>query len=173
MSKASFIQYLLLTRFTGAKRNRQLYRQVCQMRATRIVEIGLGHGERALNLISLAQRFPTDKPIRFTGIDLFEARPHDPSFSLKRAHQLLHGEGYEVRLVPGDPASALARCANDLRGTDLIVVSEGSSAEVMAVAHFLNRMLHKDSQIWLEQQGKFKVLGPADLRSLGPGRRAA
>ncbi len=143
------------------------------MRATRLVEIGLGHGERALNLISLALRLQTDKPIRFTGIDLFEARADDRSFSLKHAHQLFHGQGYEVRLVPGDPASALARCANDLRGTDLIVVSADVAAQVMAVAHFLNRMLHKDSQIWLEHANDYRVLGPADLRSLPPGRRAA
>ena len=129
--------------------------------------------ERALNLISLALRVPTDKPIRFTGIDLFEARPNDASFSLKHAHQLLQGQGYEVRLVPGDPAAALARCANDLRGTDLIVVSADAASQVMTVAHFLNRMLHKDSQIWVEQAGDFRVLRPADLRSLPPGRRAA
>ena len=44
VSKASFFKYLQLTRFAGPARDRRLYRQVCTMQATRIVEIGLGNG---------------------------------------------------------------------------------------------------------------------------------
>ena len=125
-------------------------------------------------MIALAQRSAGDQPVRYAGIDQFEARPGDASFPLKHAHSLLHSQAYEVRLVPGEVASALKRCANELRGTDLVVISaEISSAALEAAWHLLPRMLHKDSQVWMERGGKrFDVLGPADLRQQTMGKKA-
>jgi hypothetical protein len=176
VSKANFLRYLQLTRLAKPTHDRRLYRSITSKNVRRIVEFGLRDGQRAANMISLALRNVSDKPLRYTGIDLFESRPGDNSFSLKDAHQLLHSHGHKVRFVPGEPAAALARCVNELRGTDLIVVSSQiSSTELEAAWHFLPRMLHKDSQVWIEEsEGSFRVLTPVDLRqSVQKGARKA
>ena len=175
MSGTNFFGYLRLTRFSKPAHVRPLYRAIVQSNARRIVELGLGNGTRAQHLVTLAQRSESDKPLRYTGIDLFESRANDASFSLKRAHSLLHSTDYEVRLVPGEAAAALSRCANELRGTDIVVISsEVSEAELDAAWHLLPRMLHKDSQVWIERQAaRFDVLGPAELRARQTKRRAA
>ena len=174
VSRSSFFGYLRLTRFSKPAHLRPLYREIVQTGARRIVELGLGNGARAQHMIALAQRSGSDKPLRYTGIDLFESRANGNSFSLKKAHSLLHSTDYEVRLVPGDPATALARCANELRGTDIVVISSDiTESEVQAAWHLLPRMLHKDSKVWIERgSARFDVLGPAELRAR-PKRRAA
>jgi predicted O-methyltransferase YrrM len=164
--KATFIRHFHLTRLSRPSHVQRLYRAIATTQARRIVEIGVGDGRQALNMIALALRSPSEKPLRYTGIDLFEARPDDSSFSLKQAHQMLHSRDYEVRLVPGDVATALTRCANELRGTDMIVVSSKIDARALDAAwHLLPRMLHKDSQVWIERDGRrYDVIGPAELR---------
>ncbi len=172
MSKASFFRYLKLTRCSQPAHLRELYRAIVQRGARRIVEIGVGDGSRAQAMMSLSLRAEADKPAKYTGIDLFEARDSENPLSLKQAHTLLRNDNFEVRLVPGDTAAALKRSANELRGTDMIVVSADVDPQSLdAVRHLLPRMLHKDSQVWIELEKSFKVLGPADLR--GPLQRAA
>ena len=175
MSGLSLFGYLRLTRLSKPAHVRSLYRTIVKTGARRIVELGLGNGSRARNMIALAQRTSSDKPLRYTGIDPFESRPDSSPFSLKQAHSMLHSANHEVRLVPGEAATALARCANELRGTDLVVISSDvSEAELAAAWHLLPRMLHKDSQVWIESKAqKFDILGPADLRTRQPKRQAA
>lgn len=179
VTKLSFLRKFSLLRFSKPSHDRRLYRTICDQNCRRVVEIGLRDGQRAANMISLLLATESEKPLRYTGIDLFEARPDDRSFTLKQAHRMLSGDGYEMRLVPGEVGQALARCANELRGTDLIVVSSSVDEEALAAAwHFLPRMLHKDSLVWVEREGqRFDVMKPADVRNAVPTasrkRRAA
>ncbi len=141
----------------------------------RFVEIGVADGDRAESMIraALAKHDPTS--VKYTGIDLFEARPgDDPKFSIKQIHRRLVATDVTVRLVPGDAAAALPRCANDLRGTDLLVVRGDQDPQSLERAwHFLPRMLHQASQVWIEssETGEFQILTPRDISARLTGRR--
>jgi hypothetical protein len=98
-------------------------------------------------LISVALAQHPAGPIRYSGIDLFEANPPQrPSISLKEAHRLLKKTGASGQMVPGDAYSALARASNALTGTDLLLIADTEDAESLAQAWFyVPRMLHEHS----------------------------
>jgi hypothetical protein len=88
--------------------------------------------------------------------------------------------GAQLRLVPGDPLSALARCANSLANTDLLIISAGHDPAGLEPAWFyIPRMLHAGSLVFLEEQtgadSVFYRLTLQDLQSRGADaqRRAA
>jgi len=93
--------------------------------------------------------------VHYTGIDPFEARStaDGPGLSLKMAHRLMNGTGARIRLVPGDPLSALARTANSLGSTDLVVISHRQDPQSLAGAWFyLPRLLYPGSVVFAEQR---------------------
>ena len=161
--------------------DRVLFRLLYKRRVTTIVEIGLGTGRRAERMIRLAMKVG-GCPVRYTGIDLFESRPSfSPGLTYKCAHRLLAATGAQVKLVPGDPLSALGRVANELRGTDLLIISADQDEAALARAwFFVPRMLHTDSRICIEEPQmthkgtRFRVLQPRDVELLaGSSMRAA
>ena len=92
----------------------------------------------------------------YTGIDLFEARPHEDArgLTLRAAHRLLKPTGARIRLVPGDPLTALSRVANTLTGSELVVISADQDADSLGRAWFyLPRMLVRDSLVLMEVPG--------------------
>lgn len=104
-------------------------------------------------------RWPSAQ-LRYVGIDPFEARSaaDGPGLSLKLAHRILCATGAKVKLVPGDPSSALARVANTLPNNDLVVISSLVAPEHLQQAWFwLPRMLHPGSRVFKEEH-------------VGPGR---
>ena len=153
--------------------DRVLFRLLYKRRVTTIVEFGLGTGQRAERMIRLAMKLGGG-PVRYTGIDLFEARPaFAPGLTYKCAHRMLTATGAQVKLVPGDPLSALGRVANELRGTDLLVVSADQDETALSRAwFFVPRMLHSDSRICLEEPQaankgtRFRVIQPEDVELL-------
>jgi len=105
-------------------------------------------------MIELAALQSSPGRIRYTGIDRFEARtPSDgPGLSLKDAHRLLSRTGARVQLLPGDPLSVLARAANNLTGSDLIVISAGHDPHSLGRAWFyVPRMLAARSCVLIEE----------------------
>lgn len=108
-------------------------------------------------MIAVAQRYAAGKSVTYTGIDLFEARPVPGSgLTLKAAHQQLKATGAHIKLIPGDPLSALSRMANALQNTDLLVIS--GDQDVQSLEHswfYMPRMLHQTSLVFIE-----KNLGP-------------
>ena len=107
-------------------------------------------------------KVPLDQ-VHYTGIDLFEARrPSDgPVTPLKTVYRSLRGTGARVRLLPGDVLTALSREANNLGGTDLLVISAPQGAELPAQAWFyIPRMLHRQSQLFVE------TVGPTDRSTI-------
>lgn len=154
MLTASRFRYLYLAHFSKPKCDRILYRAMTRQKVQRILEIGLGDAARAQRLISVAHRFSGGEPVRYTAIDLFEARPSGmPGLALKDAHKLLKATGAQVQLIPGDPASALTRSANALQNTDLILISgQFDEAQLAGAWFYLPRMLHAGSAVYLESQ---------------------
>ena len=153
-----------------------LFRHLKTDNVRRIVEIGMGDGSRADRMLELVLKRNPPNEVRYTGIDLFEGRPEGQSgLALKEAHSLLNRRFEAARLVPGNPGAALKRCANELRGTDLVLVAHDQDRSSLTASwHFLPRMLHNESQVWLEQEdGQFEILSPADVRARMMPRRAA
>lgn len=148
------LRYLYLAYLSHPKADRAIYRAIRRGQVRRIVEMGIGDGRRAERMISLARSWGTDKPIRYTAIDPFELRAEQdgPGLSLKTAYRKLKATGAKVQVVPGDPLTALARVANSLTGTDLLLISADQDDVSLQQAWFyVPRMLHAASQVFFEE----------------------
>jgi hypothetical protein len=129
-----------------------LYRAIRRTRAKKILEIGIADTARTVRMIRLAERYGAGEAVRYAAIDLFEARPKEQtSLSLKDAHRLLKSTGAQVQLIPGEPASALARMANSLANVDLLLISSANTDAALEGAWFyVPRMLHTGSAVFRE-----------------------
>jgi hypothetical protein len=160
LSAASRIKYAYYAYFSKPKSERPLYREIRRRRPTRIVELGIAADCRTLRMLQVAARY-AGGPVEYAGIDLFEARSaHQPMLSLKAAHKLLKPLADKVRLLPGDPYSALAAAANGLPNIDLMIISLGQDSEALAKAWFyVPRMLKPETLVLQEQIVEGEVLG--------------
>lgn len=152
MSLTSHARFLYLSHFSKPITDRPIYRAIRRRRIQKIVEIGIGSGQRALRMIEVAKR--NRGQVDYTGVDLFEARPRvdGRNLTLRAAHRLLKPSGARVRLVPGDPFAALSRVANTLTGTELILISAGHDPGSLARAWFyVPRMLARQSLVLIER----------------------
>ena len=152
LKKTSFVKFAILSLLSRPVQERAIYRMIRQLRAKTIVEIGVQSGVGSRRIIEAALRFSPADEIRYTGIDLFEARPTRSSgLKLIEAHRTLKQHGVHVHLIPGDPFSALARSANTLTGTDLIVIRGDQDPEALLRSwFFVPRMLHERSVVLQE-----------------------
>lgn len=165
----SLIRHIYLAYFSQPKADRILYRLIRRHRICRIVELGVGNGLRATRLIKSVQSANPAAAIKYTGIDLFEMRPTGgpTGMPLKDAYRLLKSTGIQPQLVPGDPFSALARVANALQGTELVVISADQDRASLARAWFyLPRLLTPTSLIFSEELDA--TSGVTALRQLTP-----
>ncbi|MHB1033891.1 MAG: hypothetical protein ACYC35_03740 [Pirellulales bacterium] len=174
MSIATRLEYLYLAYLSRPACHRPIYRRMLRCRVRRILDLGMGTGSRALRMIQWARRYSLPSEIEYTGIDLFEGRgPSDmPGLTLKDAHRMLKPTAARVRLVPGDPLSAMARVANEIRNVELVVVSADQDADSLAKAWlYLPRVLAPDAQVLVEE---VRVVGGSiGLRELPPEELAA
>ena len=179
MSQVGIVKYSFLVYFSQPKSDRPIYRELHERPVRTIVELGLGDGVRAQRMIEMAASLQPDAEIRYTGVDLFEARPADkPGMTLKQAYKMLRLLDVKVQLIPGDPLAALTRAANGLTGTDLLVIGADQDPASMASAWaFVPRMLHEGSLVFLERtakgQTRFDLLTRAEIDGLAniPKRR--
>lgn len=121
-----------------------------------IVELGIDLSGRTQRILEVAAWRKESLPLRYTGIDLFEARPANQSpLPLKRAFHDLRATGAKVQLVPGDPLSALLRTANSLAGTDLLIVAADQDRDSLERSWmYIPRMLHAESIIFVQEPGQ-------------------
>ena len=112
-----------LTLLSHPKQDRRIFRMIHQSQVHSILELGIGSGVRTSRMIELLGRQRGSQNPRYIGVAFFEARPANaPGLTIKRAHQLFANSGVDVRLIPGDPCSVLARTANGLGTIDLVVI---------------------------------------------------
>jgi hypothetical protein len=133
--------------------DRLVYREIRHKKARKVVEIGMGTGQRAVNAIEVLREFHAPGEIHYTGIDLFEARliGEGSRLTLRDAHRLMKPTGARIQLVPGTPGEALSRVANSLKEIDVVIISADNSPEQMLRAWFyLPRMVHAETQFFLE-----------------------
>lgn len=156
MSAASLFKQLYFTHFVKPIADRTVFRKIMTSHAGHLVALGLGDGQLARNMIQLANHYTDRSHVRFTGIDLFELRTGNGSgLPLKRAYQMLHSLPAHTQLIPGDPFQALARSANSLLDSDLIVIQNDQLGPAMDRAWFyVPRMLHANSLVLVKRSGE-------------------
>jgi hypothetical protein len=144
---------LYLLYFSQPAADRALYKAVRSRRVRSIVEIGIGRADRTERLLEAATWRRDLVPVRYTGIDLFEARPQGQhGLTLKHAFARFQRPDVRVQLVPGDPHSALVRVANSLAATDLLLIAADVDGDSLARAwSWIPRMLTASSAVFLEQ----------------------
>ncbi|HUT12017.1 MAG TPA: hypothetical protein VMY42_16065 [Thermoguttaceae bacterium] len=136
--------------------------------------MGIGIGQRAARMIEAAARFFPHCEIRYIGIDPFEARSavDGPGVTLKMAHRLLSRTGARIRLIPGDPSTALDGSANTLGQVDLIVISSRLDPAHLAKGWlYVPRLLHEESRVFLERTrpgGRtfLEAIAPSEIQAL-------
>src|SRR5690606_30991433 len=115
LSNAGLLRSAYLLYFSQPAADRSLYKAIKGRKVASIVEIGVGSGERTSRLIEVLGWEAGNHPLHYTGVDLFEQRAKErPGLTLKEAFARFKFDNVKVRLVPGDPYSALARVANQL-----------------------------------------------------------
>jgi hypothetical protein len=155
-----------------------LYRAVRRSSARRIVEIGIGSAGRTSRMLNLARRWSGAEPVKYAALDMFEARPKNkPGLSLKETHRLLARTSVQVQLVPGEPSQSLARAANALVNTDLLVISADYDLAAIGAAWFYVPRMLKPTTIVLRESAladggtEFKVVSHAEIERLATDSR--
>ena len=138
--------------FTQTAEDRPLFRIIRERKVRSILEIGVGTAERTQRILEAATRNRPVGGVCYAGIDLFEAREdRTTGLSLKQVHRLLKPTKAKVRLVPGDPYSALSRVANSLAGTELVIISADQPSDSLHRAWFyMPRVLAADATVFIE-----------------------
>ena len=153
MKIREFLDTIFLCFLSRPASERLLYRLIKRHALSSIVELGLRDLARSRRLIRLARRYARDGRVRYTGIDRFEARAvGHPRLTLKQAHQVLSSSGAIVRLIPGDGLTALSYRANQLVGTQLLLVSSLADTPELARAwYYVPRMLADPRLVLLQE----------------------
>ncbi|GIW90664.1 MAG: hypothetical protein KatS3mg109_1096 [Pirellulaceae bacterium] len=142
-----WIRYWYLAYWSKPVAERVIYRWLWRHPCRLIVEVGVGDGRRAERVLRwLAQG---GRRVRYAGIDLFELNSDaPPECSLKNVYRRLSRWASSVRLVPGTPAEAIRRVANDLMGTDLLIFNCDVQHDALEAAWlYVPRMLTDQSLV--------------------------
>ena len=165
-----------LAHFSEPAGERVVYRAIRRGRVKSILEVGMGAAVRTTRMIEATRRSRGVSGICYTGIDLFElsSAASLDKLSLKAAHCTLKPTGARVRLIPGDPFTALAGAANEIGACDLIVISADQAGESLAKAWFyIPRLLHPTTQVFIERLGDAETPARFDLLPHDEVRRLA
>ncbi len=178
MSVADRLRLAYWILFSQPARDRPLLRLIKCRGVLRILEVGMGTGERARRMIDIARLASPHKGVFYAGIDLFEERSaaDGPGMPLKEAYCRLRGNGVRVQLIPGDPLASLAQTANSLGRFDLVVISRWPTRDTLGGAWlFLPRILRPTALVFREQDapsGALEQLTPAEIGRLAMPPRA-
>ena len=156
MNRMSFTKFMQLTTFSKPACDRTIYRMIKKNKVRSMIEVGLGDGTRAENMIRVAHRFAEGGTVRYTGIDLFEGREDSNSLSLISMHRTLKQLDAKTQLVPGEINQGIPRIANSHLRTDLIVISAGyEQADLEMCWFYIPRMIHTNSTILIQNPDGF------------------
>ena len=152
MKPISSFKFFQMTWLSKPAPDRLIYKLIKRRSIRSVVEIGLGDGTRCNNIIGVAKKFNPDAKIKYTGVDLFDAREEGAQpLKLIEMHRKLNAVDAKTQLVPGDLASALPRIANAHVRTDLVIISAGfNEDDFEKVQMFLPRMLHPSSVVLIQ-----------------------
>ncbi len=173
MSSQSIWKSLHLRYFSRPAADRSLYRAVNRLHPRVFLELGIGVGIRAMRTIEIASWWTPREELRYTGIDLFEARngPESPGIALKTAYRNLRTTGARIQLVPGSAASTLNRIAYSIAPVDVVIASTPEDLTALAAAYaFAPRLLHAGSIVFANlathrECGRFRLMTREQIAS--------
>jgi hypothetical protein len=152
MSRLSWTQRLYWRYFSKPASERALFLHVLQNPIASILEIGVGSGERFRKVLPLCHKSEGVAQIRYAGVDPFEsAATGVPHLPLKQAHRMLAELGVKAHLIPGEAASAIARVANMVLPSDLVIIDghwESNDPVGQAIQNWLPRLCHDQSTVF-------------------------
>jgi hypothetical protein len=153
LSAGALIRSTWLLYFSQPANDRALYKAVKGRTIRSVLEFGVGDGSRTKNVFEVIGWEKENLPLRYTGIDLFEARPpKQKGLTLKQAFATIRVPEVKVQLVPGLPYDALLRCSNQLSETDLIIIAADQQPTDFEKAwKFIARTVHDKTLILREQ----------------------
>lgn len=175
MKLRHWLKYLHLAYFSKPVGDRVLYRGIRKTEPCRIVHIGLGSVERTQRMLDLATQFAPG-PVQFTGIDMFEAAEKT---SLKDFHRAMNRDGVRLKLVPGDAYSGLARIANVLSDTNLLLIgSDVDETNLEAAWFYVPRTLADGAIVLREREGgengpSWEAVSVEDIFTMADAQRSA
>lgn len=164
MKPLSTLGYHYLTLLSKPAADRTVYQLIKKNKFQSFLEIGMGTGDRCQQILRVANKF-SNKPVRYTGIDLFDARP-EGTFKLIEMHKKLKAFEAKTQLVPGPVGPSIERIANSHMRTDMILISPGTpKSELDSVMSYFPRMLHANSLVLLQPRAgeKMKQLTRLDI----------
>jgi hypothetical protein len=180
MSRLSWTKRFYWRYLSKPATERALFLHVLENPVSSILELGLGNGDRFARVIPLCSKPDGVTQIRYAGVDLFEsAPPGTPHLPLKTAHRKLAELGVKANLIPGDTIAAIARVANVVLPSDLVIVDGrwNSGDEIsQAIQQWLPRLCHDHSTIFARNNDSetfVKQPVPATAVSSDSLRRAA
>lgn len=167
----SSLGYMHLTMMAKPVCDREIYKLIRKQRFRSFIEIGMGDGTRAENMIRVAQKFGVSANTKLTGVDEFDGRDESQDkLSLIEMHRRLKAyEQAKTQLVPGDVSQAIARIANSHLRTDLIVVSAGYDKHLLDdIWFYIPRMLHSGSIVLIQREngGSFETMNRLQIEKL-------
>jgi hypothetical protein len=153
LSAGRLLHSLFLLYFSQPAADRAVYRAMRGRPIRSVVELGINQTERTRRVLEVARWRKENAPLRYAGIDLFEARTGAQSgLTLKQVFAALKRPDVQVQLVPGDTANALRRVANSLANTDLLLIAAHHDRESLEQAWaWIPRMLCPTSLVFREE----------------------
>ena len=164
VKQLSTFGYYQLTLLGKPAADRTIYQLIKKHKFHSFVEIGMGTGQRCQRILQVASKFG-GRPIRYTGIDLFDARTENP-LKLIDMHKMLGSFDAKTQLVPGSIEPSIQRIANSHLRTDMIIISpDTQQSDLNNVMSYLPRMLHANSMVLIQPRSgqKMKQLMRLDI----------
>ncbi len=156
MKPLTTLGFYRLTLLGKPASDRTVYQLIKKHKFHSFLEIGMGTGERCQQMLRVASKFG-GKPIRYTGVDLFDARPEN-ALKLIDMHKKLKTIDAKTQLVPGPIGPSIQRIANSHLRTDMIIISPGTQqSELDSAMSFFPRMLHANSVVLLQTEPNQKM----------------
>lgn len=180
MSRLSWTKRFYWRYLSKPASERSLFLHVLETPVSSILELGLGNGDRFTRVIPLCTKPQGVNQIRYAGVDQFESAPAGaPHLPLKTAHRKLAELGVKANLIPGDTLAGIARVANIVLPSDLVIVDGrwNSGDDISQAIHqWLPRLCHDQSTIFArnsDSEAFVKQAIPATAVSSDSLRRAA
>lgn len=119
-----------------------------QNKIHRLLEIGLGDGQRTSLLVQRLKQQSAEADLEYLAIDSFEGA-QAAGLSLKQAYLLLRGFQVRPRFLPGEPLPVLKEHSNTIREVDLILLS-AAAGNWREFGIYLPRMLSPTGRVFQE-----------------------
>ncbi len=142
--------------FVSGGPHASLCRMIKKSGATRILEVGVGDGTRAMAVLSTLAKSKPGAELKYIAIDLFEMG--DGQLTLKEFHQQLRTINVKPHLIPMPYEQGLVRVVHTFGTVDLLLLADqdldSCDPLIARVTDSSSLVLHFDGQNWKQIETK-------------------